>query len=238
MLEIVTFTGVDARTDLGRLQEIAAQYPWAEFGILVGSQTYATACHNPIFPAIRTVHELRSRLPSRQLAIHLCGWFARQANKDQWSNLPLMAMSAGFGRIQVNLHGDIEHPHYIRVNTEAMTVVAQDWGADRVIIQHRQDWTSVPVKHPRVEYLFDRSEGGGTESFDSWPAPPSGMRVGYAGGLGPHNIDRAIRFSMQHQDRPIWLDMERNVRTTDYWFDLDRVAHVCRRVEESGATSP
>ena len=237
MLEIVTFTGVDENTDLGRLQEIAAEYPWAEFGILVGSQTCATACHNPIFPAIGTVHELRSILLSRQLAIHLCGWFARQANQPQWSNLPLMAMCAGFGRIQVNLHGDVEHPDYIQVNPEAMIAVAQDWGPSSVIIQHRQSWASAPVKHPRVEYLFDRSEGGGTESFDSWPAPPCDMRVGYAGGLGPNNIDQAIRFAIQHQDRPMWFDMERNVRTPDYWFDLDRVAEVCRQVEQSGIAS-
>ena len=42
MLELVTFTGVDAHTDLTELARIANEYPRAEFGVLVGSQTAGT----------------------------------------------------------------------------------------------------------------------------------------------------------------------------------------------------
>ena len=35
-IEIVTFTGVDDRTDLSRLSELAKRYPKLEFGVLAG----------------------------------------------------------------------------------------------------------------------------------------------------------------------------------------------------------
>ena len=62
-----------------------------------------------------------------------------------------------------------------------------------------------------------------------------GARVGYAGGIGPNNIDQALTFANQHPDAPIWIDMERNVRTSDNWFDLDKVRAVCEQVSKWGS---
>ena len=53
--------------------------------------------------------------------------------------------------------------------------------------------------------------------------------MGYAGGLGPHNITRALEFAKaKHPKAKIWFDMERNVRDQDYRLDLDMVREVCR----------
>ena len=97
-----------------------------------------------------------------------------------------------------------------------------------VILQHRGPWSEIPVDHPRIEYLFDLSEGRGEEGFEHWPDPPEDRRVGYAGGLGPHNITRALEFAKGHPKARIWFDMERNVRDQDYRLDLDMVREVCR----------
>ena len=75
MLELVTFTGVDAHTDLTELARIANEYPRAEFGVLVGSQTSGD---NPIFPPLEIVWELRN-LHGVNTALHLCGKYARMA---------------------------------------------------------------------------------------------------------------------------------------------------------------
>ena len=92
----------------------------------------------------------------------------------------------------------------------------------------REGWEKLPVDYHRIEYLFDLSEGAGMESFELWPKPPPGQRVGYAGGIGPHNIRRAMEFVNQHTHARIWLDMERNVRTPDYLMDLGKVREVCQ----------
>ena len=97
-----------------------------------------------------------------------------------------------------------------------------------VILQHRGTWSEIPTDHPRIEYLFDLSEGRGEEGFEHWPDPPEDRRVGYAGGLGPHNVTKALEFAKGHPKAKIWFDMERNVRDQDYHLDLDMVREVCR----------
>ena len=233
MIEIVTFTGVDERTDLDELRYVASKYLFAEFGILVGSQT---GDGNPIFPPLPLVYRLKDILLRDRIAIHLCGGYARQAMNHPGAGYGTMDwvynVTQGFGRIQVNLHADVDTPELDLSNAPYISTFVNFSSADRIILQHRSDWDTVPLIHPKVEYLFDLSEGAGLEGFDQWPAPPvDGTRVGYAGGIGPHNIDRALEFADRYPDVPMWIDMERAVRTDDYWFDLDRVRAVCEKVK-------
>ena len=88
---------------------------------------------------------------------------------------------------------------------------------------------STAYPHPRIEYLFDESGGRGKRGDwpDPWPVLP-GMRCGYAGGLGPDNVDEALEFVERHPDARIWLDMESGVRTND-WMDLEKVEAVCQK---------
>ena len=106
MLEIITFTGVDAHTDLEELREIAREYPQAEFAVLFGSQTSGD---NPIFPPAETVRALRN-LDGVNTALHLCGKYARMAAGEMRTIWPVKLKARGFGRIQVNLHGDEQDP--------------------------------------------------------------------------------------------------------------------------------
>ena len=84
------------------------------------------------------------------------------------------------------------------------------------------------MDHPRIEYLFDLSEGRGEEGFERWPDPTGDRRAGYADGLRPRNIRRALEFAARHPEYRTWFDMERNVRDAHYRFDLDKVREVCR----------
>lgn len=240
MIEIVTFTGVDGKTDLAEVASIAKEYPFAEFGVLVGSQTGAD---NPIFPALSVVMFLKA-LPFHQTAIHLCGKYARyaaaepiEAGRAFVRRVELFGICHGFGRIQVNLHPDGDGLGKVQMDPERLTGFVESSLAHRVILQHRSTWELIPLEYPSVEYLFDRSEGAGIEGFEAWPAPPKdGKRVGYAGGLGPHNIGKAIAFAGEHSESPVWFDMERNVRSPDYFMDLQKVRAVCEQVADSGYT--
>ena len=225
MLEIITFTGIDERTDLNEVAEISAQYPETEFAVLVGSQTGGD---NPIFPLWETVRRFGTLSPGVRTAIHLCGHLARKAAGEENLSRSLQLICEKFGRIQVNLHGDEWDPNRVQITNPNIKRFAEQTGAGSIILQHRGLWETVPIKHPRIEYLFDRSEGRGKESFEQWPPPPEGKRAGYAGGLGPHNIQRALKFLDRYPEARTWLDMERNVRTQDYWLDLRKVREVCQ----------
>ena len=223
-IEIVTFTGVDARTDLGKLFDLGERYPKAEFGVLAGTRTSPQEDYG-IFPSWEMVKRLQAL--NVRSAIHLCGSLARAVMRG---SMGMAAMSDGFDRVQVNLHADV-WPGQLTVDTLNVERFALAVTCPTVILQHRDAWQRVPIiGHPKIEYLFDKSEGRGMESFDLWPSPQYGFgRLGYAGGLGPANIDRAIAFADDHSEMPLWFDMEGNIRA-EGCFDLDAVAAVCAKV--------
>ena len=111
MLELVTFTGVDAHTDLKELARIANEYPRAEFAVLAGSQTGGD---NPIFPPMDTVRALRN-LDGVNTDLHLCGKYARMAAGETHAPHSLNLLCNGFGRVHVNLHGEAKNPERVQV---------------------------------------------------------------------------------------------------------------------------
>ena len=224
MLEILTFTGVDESTDIEALKEICAQHPQVEFAVLYGTRP---GKGSPIFPSTEFVRRFRN-LEGVRTAIHLCGDWARCATGELSRSITLGLLCNGFGRVQINLHGDDANPERVKIEHSALKRFAQQTATNSVILQHQESFDTVPIQHPRIEYLFDLSEGSGQEGFDQWPKPPAGQRAGYCGGLGPHNIAKAMEFVDRYPDSPLWLDMERNVRNGRYLFDLDKVREVCR----------
>lgn len=89
--------------------------------------------------------------------------------------------------------------------------------AARSILESDIDgWPDVRNFAPRADrmlpFLFDRSAGHGSESR-VWPEPPDGRLVGYAGGLGPHNVARyAGKLAETRPFARFWLDMESGIR--------------------------
>ena len=222
MLELLTFTGVDTKTSFKCLQEIVDEFPKVEFGILVGSDTGG---FNQIFPPLEVVDKFKTL--EGNTALHLCGIYSRSVIGSSKKLPEIKELCNGFNRIQINLHGDWENPEYLEVGENAVTQFADGIDCDSIILQHRSGWNSVPIQHDKVEYLFDVSEGQGKESFDLWQEPLENVRVGYAGGIGPHNIERAMSWVSKYPDARMWMDMEGNVRTNG-WFDLDKVHEVTK----------
>ena len=69
MRTIVTFTGIDSRTDIGRLCAIQKKYPEAEFGVLFSETRNG---HENRYPDFKSIMQ---ELDGHQLniAIHVCG---------------------------------------------------------------------------------------------------------------------------------------------------------------------
>lgn len=223
MLEIITFTGVGQDTGLGRLAEIAGRYPGAEFAVLAGSRT---GQDDPLYPPLETIWEVQHVLP--RTAVHLCGKYAREAAGEAPESGMLGSICRGFGRVQVNLPAAPRHSREERNRLYSLLRLADRVDAETVVLQHRGPWREVPTDDVRIEYLHDLSGGEGVDSIDRWPDPPRHRRAGYAGGLGPGNIVRALDFAGRHPTAHLWLDMQSGIRTPRNRLDPGLVELVCR----------
>ena len=238
-IEFLTFTGLDVHTDLRaryrkpvRLLEMARGYP-VELAVLVGTDT-ALHLHEGggIFPPLAYVEEFKAfcRREGVRCALHLCGEYSRQVMRPGGAPGKLLDLCRGFGRVQVNLHGDAFDPEYMEVSRVAVEDFAGRVAAETVILQHRGEWDAVPSGHPGIEYLFDVSAGAGLESWDRWPPPAPDMgRLGYAGGLGPYTIGNAVDFAARYPAAALWFDMERRVRLYGR-FNVEAAFAVCEQV--------
>ena len=71
----------------------------------------------------------------------------------------------------------------------------------------------------RIVVLQDESGGRGIDCIARWPDVAT--RAGFAGGIGPGNVARAVHH-VQRQPEGSWIDMESGVRTAG-WFDVGLV---------------
>jgi hypothetical protein len=91
-----------------------------------------------------------------------------------------------------------------------------------------------------VSMLLDESKGTGVLAT-SWPKPPQEYEIGYAGGIGPENIDQVLDNVMDAaKGRDVWIDMESRLRSEKNGkdiFDLDKCYQVVLAVCSTGLYS-
>ena len=200
----ITFTGIDERTDLARVQALSDRYP-VEWAVLFSAARQET---DPRYPSLVVTEEFRL-MPIRKAA-HLCGDYAKAVVKCGKPNVFL----TGFQRIQINTISPVPM---------AINDYASIWSAQGVMQVRGDDFPEIK----KVQMLFDRSGGRGVVP-GRWPRHPGGDRlVGYAGGIGPDNVLDVL--AVINADGPYWIDMESGVRTDD-WLDLDKCEAVLEAV--------
>ena len=197
------------------------RYPSVELGVLVGQ--HSGEPRRKRFPPLAVVEQWRDTAAhvGRDMALHLCGPYSRAVMEG--NTAPVLRLSDGFRRVQVNATS---------YNYERIAQFAEASSCDSVILQQRYPpGTEPPLRHHKVEYLQDASGGRGLSDFSAWAAPiDMQTRWGYAGGLGPANIDRAIGFADEFNGFRLWLDMESGIRDPDDWLDLNKAEAVCEAV--------
>lgn len=228
-LKHITFTGIDAKTDIQDLIDIQREYPILEFGVLMSYHWYENGNRylNP---------QLLGNLwgQSLNLALHVCGRAASDASDGFWNriNLHLAGNLGLFKRVQVNIAGRTDVPYRLAspptVHTE---VIIQQKGINDIEFFERSKWMNTSV-------LLDASGGRGIDTpIEILPnllhGGISDYKVGYAGGINPDNVAEKLTFLMENEQvGDFWIDMESGVRTDD-WFDTTKVRQVltiCREV--------
>lgn len=232
---LVTFTGVDEKTDIGRLCDLQKRYPLAEFGVLY-SRTKSGK--NKRYPAPGLLDELTGR--GLNLALHVCGSqvneIAREGGVTRHEKIdyPVYHYTKGpdaplFQRIQLNGLPDIHQRQSLQTEDflsapEGVEVILQSNSAGR----HPE--TEITHLIGAFSVLVDLSRGRGVESpFELYRPGRPGLRVGYAGGINPENVMKKTAELDAIGARDYWIDMETGIRTDD-WFDLDKVEEVLKKI--------
>ena len=213
----VTFTGVDAKTDLGELWSIQQEYPYVEWGILASEnwRDNGNRYFNPSF--------LKALDRGLNLSVHLCGRLAREAVNGNME--PFCNWAKGnaylFYRCQLNISKNKNNPEKFiyygqDINSYFDEVILQQSGvADCQLYMNSKG-------NGHVSVLLDASGGNGIDTpiniLDSY-------KVGYAGGITPDNVSDKLKYLLANVNGQFWIDMESGVRTDD-WFDLDKVRKV------------
>ena len=225
-LQHITFTGIDAKTDIQALQEIQKEYPIAEFGVLTSYHWYENG-NRYLDPQI--IDSLRGK--GLRMSLHVCGSAAHDAAVGKWDNIDKLTWHNLdlFKRVQINIAERKDNPKFCWIPL----VIGQE-----LIIQQKADielpeyfetvrkWKEErPYPHrDTISALLDSSGGRGIDT--KLKVYPSQGKIGYAGGISPDNVEEKLSFLMSHVTMgEFWIDMESGVRTGD-WFDLDKVEKV------------
>lgn len=197
-IDRITLTGADERTSIDALIELVNRFPTVEIGLL-----YTTTPENrPRYPSRDWLAKVAAALSGR-VAIHVCGGLARLELADGH----LADLTRHAPRIQVNG----------RLTAFMAEALARRVGT--LLTQHTPENAHLlEVAASNHAILVDASGGRGI-SPGVWAAPATDKAVGFAGGLGPENLQDEYR-RLEPIARPgAWSDMESKLRTED-WFDI------------------
>ena len=234
ILDRVTITGADDSVSWAKLDDLSKEFPFVEWGILLSERNTGS----PRFPSIPWLREALPELTRnrRQLSGHLCGrWVRDLLNGDPIFPKKYPQTWASFSRVQLNFHAEPSRAkagffELLRLWPRKDFIFQLD-GVNHGIFE-------VALADPVISAfpLYDTSGGAGLLP-GAWPihgyADPDNpewlLYCGYAGGLGPDNLEEQLR-RIEDACSPgsrVWIDMERRVRSDDdSVLDLSKVRRV------------
>lgn len=210
----ITFTGADHHTCIDGMIALSKRYP-IEWGILFSAAQQGKGR----YPKLDWVAQLLrpAGLKDLQLSAHICGAHSRDILKTGACAVDTLLASGVFNRAQINSADKTIDP-----------LAIQAWGKKHGVLPILQARGAFPAAR-EVQWLLDESGGRGLVK-DVWPEPlPDGVLHGYAGGLSPENVVKAVD-RIGERAATYWIDMESSLRTADDVFDLARCRAVCEAV--------
>lgn len=220
-----TLTGVDESTDLGDLEQLSAEFPIVEWGILYSPKRQGQPGR---YPSARKIASFLNELPmSMSLSLHICGSGVTDFIKGE-AIVEMLVKLVGLrnGRVQLNFNA-LEDG----IDMAALIKRMQENPDVDFITQVNENNLLIGdlLSHvPNHGFLIDSSLGSG-KSPESWPVLPE-KYSGYAGGLGPDNVASELEKITVISAKDFWIDMEGKLRTDDA-FDLTKARAVLQAVE-------
>eukprot|EP00977_Amphora_coffeiformis_P003998 scaffold798_cov162-Amphora_coffeaeformis.AAC.6 len=235
-LRALGFCGADDSVHPRMLVLIAHAYPVVEFGVLFRPDKEG----QPRYASTDWVKELAGIKPApMKLAAHLCGDRVNEVLSGDGAFLEQVA-SWGFQRVQINATA-INGVDTIKMAEQVPSVaqVIRKFPQIEFILQKNEEtkplWEGLlKMGLPKnVSMLVDESKGTGV-SASHWPVPSPDYEIGYAGGIGPKNVEQVLTdIDKIAKGRSIWIDMEsslRSIKNGKDVFDLDKCFLVIQTV--------
>jgi len=108
ILDRVTLTGADNSVNPEELIALSYEFPFVEWGILVGTMTVADEeSFMPRYPSRKWIYDLLNKSqgdPRVRTSLHVCGYWVRQLLLG--NNYLPHSLHSGFPRIQLNFHAE------------------------------------------------------------------------------------------------------------------------------------
>ena len=155
LLNRVTFTGVDDRTNVNDLVDLTKRFPFVEFGVLISKGNTNRSVVNR-YPNATIFKKLKNK--GLNLSCHLCGSVARNiVKKDDWNEFfDLLGKDYEiFNRFQLNvsgLKGFSRDIHFIEDKDYGQCLGGAYWSDLRVFHSNYQKGTDLELikKHRKV----------------------------------------------------------------------------------------
>lgn len=218
-LKHITFTGVDAKTDVEALREIQNRWPMVEFGVLTSYHWYENGNRylDPRLFRYLTKAQLR-------LSLHVCGTAAHDAACGEYGEICYLSWGKYryFQRIQLNVAERKDNPKIVSSTPYGHEVIIQQRNIHDLSLyaQTREEWKDYCGE---LSILLDASGGRGIDT--ELKILHTDHKIGYAGGFNPENVEDKLTYLYENGCANFWIDMESGVRTDD-WFDIDKVVKV------------
>jgi hypothetical protein len=224
-LERVTITGADDGTRPEQLAALSANHPFVEWGVLL-CQSYEGK--RPLYPSLVWLERLRELAAPHGLKVagHLCGgWVKRLVCEGHFDFLAERgSLRTLFQRMQINYK-----PYRSRLSAGRFLPALEAAPGRAYVFQAAGPADVELARQARARgveavVLFDRSGGRG-RAPKSWPEAPPDVPCGYAGGLGPDELEGQIeQIAAAAGDARVWVDVQSKVRTADgERLDLEKV---------------
>lgn len=214
----ITLTGIDEQTRDGDIRWFHAA------GVEMGILYTETPEGRNRYPSVDWMASITRRVSGRY-ALHVCGRRARHVVISGEPGKALRSVLDSVQRIQLN---GVLPP-------EDVVKACQRYPEHTIITQsHPENALDVGCDNHAV--LVDASGGRG-KSPTEWIRPSTSRAVGFAGGLGPHNLDRELPRILAVAKEPTWIDMEGRLRDSQDWFSVAAARSVVEAVTRSHITA-
>ena len=224
ILDRVTITGADDSILPVDLLPLSKEFGFVEWGILLSKKKAG----DPRFPSYEWMTELARLTLGGEIKFsgHLCGRWVRDLVLDGLHSFlnEQPGIEQMFQRFQLNFHAEphekVHNSFFYWLGLDQRQYIFQLDGVNHHLFQMACD------VRPELDIapLFDKSGGIGVTPRE-WPEAFQGVYNGYAGGLGPDNLEVEIqRIAKVARGEQVWIDMETKVRSEDdKQFDLEKV---------------
>jgi hypothetical protein len=254
-LRAIGFCGADDSVNPNMLGILARLYPIVEFGVLFrpdkeGEPRYATTGWVEKLGKVAAKSEGKMKL-----AAHLCGKRVNEVLAGDDSFVKTLH-GLGFRRVQINATAvnGVDVSRLADSVESLLSVVTRNQNLEFILQKNEETkplWEGVlnldsetagkaGYLPKTVSALVDESKGTGILA-SSWPTAPAEYEIGYAGGIGPHNVEKVLKDVLEAGNgREIWIDMESSLRSKKNdkdVFDLDKCYEVIATVCKTSAAS-